>query len=237
MHHIFCALFSEGITRNDDKEKTRDFWSKKRKKEKTRDIPERASQRQQVNVNPSFWTQQTRNLKEEEDNKRKRERELKRRYKDCCCWSNGHSSELVHIPEKRNEEKQEKNMEEIEKDSFIPLLLTVYFFGLSFCHFLFLLLIEICCLVKHQKEWQSVMSYFMLSCKEWWKEVKEGRKCMPFLLRRIERERRHSNLSLNQSTKQTVFDFSSFLHELSLLNVMRYLTELITVSQLILFTT
>lgn len=210
-----------------------------KKEEKTRDIPERASQRQQVNVNPSFWTQQTRNLKAEEDNKRKREREreLKRRYKDCCCWSNGHSSELVHIPEKRKEEKQEKNMEEIEKDYFIPLLLTVFFFfGLSFCHFLFLLLIEIC-LVKHQREWQSVMSYFMLSCKEWWKEVKEGRKCMPFLLRRIERERRHSNLSLNQSTKQTVFDFSSFLHELSLLNVMRYLTELITVSQLILFTT
>lgn len=101
-----------------------------KKEEKTRDIPERASQRQQVNVNPSFWTQQTRNLKAEEDNKRKREREreLKRRYKDCCCWSNGHSSELVHIPEKRKEEKQEKNMEELEKDYFIPLLLTVFFF-------------------------------------------------------------------------------------------------------------
>lgn len=101
-------------------------------------------------------------------------------------------------------------MERDYKDFFTPLLLTVCFLVWVFVTFFFFLLIKIC-LVKHQKEWQTVMSYFMLSCKEWRKEVKEGRKCMPFLLRRIERERRHSNLSPNQ-TKRFLF-FSSFLYE------------------------
>lgn len=58
---------------------------------------------------------------------REREERTKRRYKDCC-WSNSHSSELVHIPEKRRREKSGEEYGE-EKDSFIPMFLTVFGFG------------------------------------------------------------------------------------------------------------